>query len=105
MPKKVHPIKPEDIAAEKEIIFPDAVLSSFNELITQNWNGSFATIRQDDVVALMVKNGLKRKEIFDKGWLEVKDAYKSAGWMVEYDKPGYYESYPANFIFRRKRKN
>lgn len=105
MPKKVHPIKPEEIAAEKERTFPDAVFSSFNELITQNWDGSSATIRQHEVVALMVKRGLKRAEIFDKGWLDVEDVYRSVGWDVEYDKPGYNESYSATFTFKRKRKS
>lgn len=105
MPDKVRPIKPEDIAAEKERTFPDAVLKSFNELIVQNWDGSSATIIQDEVVALMVKKGLKLEEIFGKGWLDVEGVYRSVGWSVEYDKPGYNEFYPATFMFKRKRKS
>lgn len=97
MPKKVKPIRPRDLVKGKKRTLPNAVLSSFNELITQEWNGSSATIKQDDVVALMVKKGLDREEIFDKGWLDGK-----AGWSVKYDKPGYNESYDPNFTFERR---
>lgn len=102
---KVHPIKPEDVAVEKQRTIPDEVFSSFNELIAQKWDGHSATIKQDDVVALIVKKGLSKKEISDKGWLDVEDAYRSFGWYVEYDKPGYNESYPATFTFKRKSKS
>jgi len=99
---KVRPIKPRDIAAEKKKTFPNAVLNSFNELIAQKYNGTSATIKQDDVVALMIRKGLDREEIFEKGWLDVEDIYRSAGWVVEYDKPVYNETYTAFFVFKRK---
>lgn len=105
MPKKVCPIKPDEVTMEKEKAFPDAVLDSFNELITQNWNGCSAVIRLADVVALMVKKGLRKKEIFGKGWLDVENAYESVGWSVKYDRPAYDESYPATFTFKHKQKN
>ena len=101
---KVRPIKPEDIVAAKKKTFPNEVLSSFNELIAKNWDGHSATIKQNEVVALMVEKGLRREQIFDNGWLDVEDAYRAAGWKVEYDKPGYCETYPATFTFTRKRK-
>ena len=81
--------------------FPDAVFDAFNELIAQKFSGGSATIKQDDVVALMVQKGLDRQEIFDKGWLDVERVYRSQGWKVQYDKPGYNESYAANFTFSR----
>lgn len=102
MPDKVRPIKPEDIAIEKERTFPDVVFGSFNELITQKWNGNYAIFQQDDVIALMVEKGLKREEIFDKDWLNVEDVYESVGWRVEYDRPAYNESYPTTLTFTRK---
>ncbi len=97
------PIKPGDVAFGKEESFPDAVWDSFNELITQKFVRGSAIIKQDDVVALMVKKGLDRSQIFDQGWLNVESAYESAGWSVEYDKPAYNETYSATFKFRKKR--
>lgn len=94
------PIKPQDVAKSKATVFPEVVFDAFNELITQEFANGYATIKQDDVVRLMVTKGLKREDIYQKGWLNVEAAYQAAGWDVEYDKPGYNESYPATFTFR-----
>ncbi len=104
MANNAHPIKPSEVVAKKEKSFPDAVFEAFNELITKKWDGSSATVRQDEVVDLMVKKGLEREEIFDNGWLNVEDIYRSAGWVVRYDKPGYDEDYSAYFTFESKEK-
>lgn len=100
---KVQPIKPSEVIRGKEKNLPDAVLEAFNELIAQNFSGRSATIKQDDVVALMVEKGLTPREIFDKHYLDVEDIYRAVGWVVEYDKPGYNESYHAYFVFKKKR--
>jgi hypothetical protein len=52
-------------------------------------------------VALLVKKGLKKQQIFDDNLLDVEEVYEKAGWKVEYDKPAFNESYPATFTFRR----
>jgi hypothetical protein len=96
------PIKPSEVAFAKVNTFPDAVWDSFNELITQNYSDGSAIVEQADVVKLMVEMGLDREDINSKGWLNVEDAYEKAGWKVEYDKPGYNESYPATFTFTKK---
>jgi len=97
----VHPIKPSEVAKKKAIDFPDAVFEAFNQLIAQNFSAGYAVVKQDEVVALMVKKGLKRGEIFRNHWLDVEDVYKAAGWKVEYDKPAYCESYDAFFSFKK----
>ncbi len=99
-----RPIKPEEISEKKVSLFPDEVFESFNELITQKFCESSATVTQDEVVALMVKKGLDRTDIFEKGWLNVEDIYRKEGWLVDYDKPGYNESYHAIFTFSKTSK-
>ncbi len=99
MADKAHPISPSEVASKKAETLPDAVLESFNELITAQFTGGSITIRQDDVVALMEKKGVNRKDIFDNGYLNVEEPYRAAGWKVKYDKASYNESYPANFTF------
>ena len=59
---------------------------------------------QDDVAKLIVQKGLKRQDIFDNHWLDVEDLYRKNGWKVDYDKPGYNESYNAYFVFSAKTK-
>lgn len=102
MTKKVRPIKPSEVTGAKKISFPDAVLESFNEIIAQNFSGNSATFKQNDVIALMVKKGLKHEEIFAKKWLYVEEVYGAEGWDVSYDSPAYNESYPSTFTFKRQ---
>jgi len=104
MTEKVKPIRPEDVGEGKWELFPDAVIEAFNELITENFVNGSATVKQGDAVKRMVEKGLDRKEINDKGWLNVEEAFKLAGWDVSYDGPGYCETYPATFKFERRKK-
>ena len=104
MANRVGPIKPNDVSEGKEKTFPDAVFESFNELIIQKIVGSSVTILQEDVVDLMIEKGLSREEIYEKGWLNIEEVYRSVGWKVFYDRPAYNESYPPSFQFDRSKK-
>jgi hypothetical protein len=44
-----------------------------------------------------------RDDVYDKGWLNIEPVYAEFGWVVEYDKPGYNESYDATFEFTKQR--
>lgn len=108
--RKGRPISPDQLTDAKSAAFPPEVFDAFNELICENMDGAEATIKQDDVVRRIIgKLGADapqytRQQIFDRGWLNVEDAYRKAGWSVEYDKPGFNETYPATFTFKKGRK-
>lgn len=104
MAQKVRPIKPSEVAKQKKVNFPDAVFEAFNELIVENFTGSAATVGQEEVVELMKKKGLNGNEIYKKGWLNIEETYEKAGWEVDYDRPGYNESYAATFTFTSRRR-
>jgi len=98
------PISVNDIANAKNNSIPDVVFDAFNALILKNWNGGSATVGQDEVIrVILASSGYSRAEIFDSHWLDVEGAYRDEGWVVEYDKPGYNESYEAYFVFRKPR--
>lgn len=97
----VKPISPDEVTENIEQSFPDAVLESFNQIIKQNYYRGQSTFYQDDVVALMVAKGLTKKDITAKHYLDVEPIYIAQGWKVEYDKPGYNESYAATFTFKK----
>ena len=103
MPERIKPISPMEVESEKRKNFPREVFEAFNELIVENAGSGEITVKQKDVVARMVKKGLNANEIFKKGWLDVEDVYRKAGWKVDYDKPAYNEDYDAYFTFSRKR--
>jgi len=115
---KVQPVSPQDVVEEKEKWIPDEVISAFNKLISVNFSYGHASFRQDEIVVEIIDN-LKKSDlevikgiqqsnkklrtlIFDRNWLDVEDIFRKAGWIVEYDKPGYNESYAATFNFRKK---
>jgi hypothetical protein len=98
-----QPIRPEDIAEAKIGNIPAPVIDAFNKLIALNYSGGSATVRQGDVIAEVTGNTeLTSGEIFDKGYLNVEEIFRAAGWKVSYTKPDYTESFPAYFEFRKK---
>jgi hypothetical protein len=100
----VQPISPEEADEGKMTMFPDAVIEAFNELISTHLVHGTATVFQDEVLALIAKKGLKKNEVFAKGWLDIEDLYGQFGWNVTYDKPGYNESYQPSFTFTKAKK-
>lgn len=103
--EKIGPISPQEVVDVKRKNLPDEVFQSFNELIARNYSGGSATVYQSEVVDLMVGKDLDQSEIYKKGWLDIEGIYRKAGWEVEYDKPGYNESYAPYFRFSRKRQD
>lgn len=99
---KGGPISAADAEKYKQASIPYVAFEAFNELIVENLSSGRASVYQADVVDRMVKKGLKKDEIYKKGWLDVEPIYRAAGWKVEYDKPGYNESYQPYFVFSRK---
>lgn len=99
---KIKPITPNEIIEKRQSVIPDEVFEAFNELITQNFNGSSATVMQHDVNARLKKKGVNIDKAYKNNWLDIEDIYREAGWEVTYDKPGYNETYDASFEFRKK---
>lgn len=99
----VKPISPDEVGAEKQKHLPEIVFETFNRLIAQNFSNGRAKVMQEDVVHALTENCITTSEIDKNGYLNVEEAYRDAGWKVEYDKPGYNESYGAFFVFTKKR--
>lgn len=95
-------ITPQEAIKSKVRSIPEEVLEAFNELIVENLSSGRSTVMQDDVISRIREKmhwDVTRQQIFDKGWLDVEDVFREAGWLVEYDKPGYCEDYSASFKF------
>lgn len=104
----VKPISPTEI---KRKPMPDFVITAFNELLAEKYNGrGDITILQKNAITKIIEvSGRKdqrsmvdRGAIFENGWLDIEDEYRAAGWLVAYDKPGYCETYEASWIFKKK---
>jgi len=105
--KKGVPLSPSEVVEAKVSSIPAFVFDAFNAVIAKKFNGNSATVKRDDVIAIILANApdgevtLTRKKIFDEHWLDVEDAYRKVGWKVTYDKPGHNEDYEAYFVFKK----
>ena len=103
----IKPVTPEKVNKTKQKQIPDQVMQAFNTLIAKEWDGSSARIQQKEVVSEILKNfkksgtKIKGEKIFENNWLDVENIYRGAGWLVEYDKPGYSEDYEAYWTFEK----
>ena len=102
MTNKVDPITPEEALLNPGAGVPDIVIEHVNWMISQKMRGNSATIYQKDIVAELVSVGIPKEKIYENNWLDIEDLYRSRGWKVEYDKPGYNESGEAYFRFTAK---
>lgn len=104
---KTKPLSPSDIDSNLENIIPEFVIQAVNNLLKKEYrNGQPVVLQQDEIIAEIrrVNAKTKRSTIFDQHWLDFESIFQKSGWKVEYDKPGYNESYPATFTFTPKRK-
>lgn len=95
------PIKPNEIGEAKQKYIPEQVFEAFNKRIATGFVDGRATVYQEEVICELVTAGMSRSEIISNGWLNIEEAYRKAGWQVEYDKPAYNETYRAHFIFKK----
>ena len=111
---KVKPVTPAKAAKLKAVVFPDFVIESFNEEIAKKMVNGYAKVGQEQVMATMVLKMIElhtigpfserqaKEKIIEEHWLDVEDLYRANGWTVSFDQPGYNESYPASFTFKKK---
>lgn len=104
MSEVVKPISPSDIIENLDKIIPSVVIQAVNNLLKKKFRGDEAVILQDEIVneILRLDDTLIREDIFKNKLLDFEVLYAKNGWLVEYDKPGYNESYSAKFIFKKK---
>jgi len=102
MSAPIEPIKPSEVVEVKKKMLPYEVIECFNELIAEKWNGQSATIKQTEAANRIAEQmGVDTQHLYDRGYMDIEDIFRAAGWVVEYDKPGYNETYPAAFEFRK----
>jgi hypothetical protein len=97
-------IKPSEVTALKKQLLPNYVIEAFNELIVAYFNGTTATINQEQVIELMLKksDNLTRSDIFSRHYLDVEAIYQGEGWEVFYNKYDCSSSYIPHYKFKAK---
>ena len=98
-------LTPKEVAKAKREATPDFVYEAFNNLLIKNYNPYEIIIIQNDVINEIIRLSpmdITKDDIYREHWLDVEEDYCENGWEVEYDKPGFGESYPARFVFKPK---
>jgi hypothetical protein len=100
------PLSPKDVESAKTARQGNnkAVIEAANELIAQRWNGHDATFKLHELAKLArEKLGWDARKQFEDGDLDIEPIFRKAGWSVDFDRPGYNETYEAHFIFTKRR--
>jgi len=94
------PIKPSEVRQHKTDLLPEEVFIAFSDCIAITWDGRSSVVKQRDVVGrIAAAMSITTAEVVQRHYLDVEEAYRAHGWDVEYDKPGYNETYEATFRF------
>ena len=101
----VKPITPAEVVSAKSEAIPDAVFEVFNQAIAESWDGSVAVVSQNEVALRIVKAmQIPMSDVYVKGYLNIEDIYREAGWRVKYNKPDFNEcteGFSATFEFSK----
>jgi hypothetical protein len=102
----MKPVTPKELAGTAGQDIPEVVIEAVNNLLKKKFRrGGPVTLKQEDIVKEIVRlnHELNATTIYENGWLDFEPVFERAGWRVNYDKPGYNESYPATFEFTPKK--
>lgn len=101
----VKPITPDEVVAVRARSLPPEVIAVWNELIAENWNGASSRVfRRQAIERLADRLKVEQHEVGSRGYLWIESVFEEAGWKVEYDRPGFNESYPATYLFTKRTK-
>lgn len=111
MTTEIKPFSPEDALESKIASIPQQVIQAVNEFLALRYNPDDGSviIKQDEIIQRVIElmnvtsaKNITSSVIFDNHWMDFEPLFRQAGWKVEYDKPGYSETYQAFFSFTRK---
>lgn len=91
------PLSPSEVEQKK---LPSFVIEAVNSLLMKKTH-----FTQGELVQAIFDYAPKRitsSDIYDNNWLDIEYTYEQAGWNIRYDRPGYNETYEANFTFTPK---
>lgn len=108
----IRPFSPDQALANKKEAIPPFVIEAVNTLLTKKFNGVSCSITQKEVIELAEQIALTNKTMpdwaspqsfFDEHWLDFEPIFREVGWKVEYDKPGWDETYEPFWKFERSK--
>jgi hypothetical protein len=104
--KTIKPLSPQEVENSSGSFIPSIVIEAVNNLLKKKYRNGHMVILQRDLIKeiFTLDPTMTRDNLFDNNWLDFEPLFRKVGWEVEYDKPGYNETYEPNFSFRPKKK-
>lgn len=102
-PERIAPISPEEVTRLQAELMPPAIIETFNRTISEKIANGRAVIDLDEIVKDLTNQGLDERQLFNKGWLNIEELYREAGWEVSYEQPAYNETGRSYFTFQVKK--
>lgn len=96
-----RPLKPSEVVTAKKEHIPEIVFNVINSQIVKEWNGTKAVVSYPVVVNILDSAEKFSRDNIHKMLSGIEEIYEQEGWSVVYDKPGYNESYAANWTFTK----
>lgn len=94
----VKPISPSKVKTS----IPDVVVEIFNDLIEEFWQNNQSKVPQSRAVSdIAFALEIPKQNVFNKGYLNIEELYRKAGWVVIYSSPDWGESGDSYFIFKK----
>ena len=84
---QVEPVSPREIRANNPKI-PDIVILVVNALLQKNYLPEGIIISVNELVDLLVSDGLLRNDVYEKGWLNFESVFQKQGWTVVFKNEG-----------------
>ena len=92
-------LKPNDVG---DPVPPQDVFDIINKMINEAWDGEKAYLLQKKMAnSIAMVLDVSTDYVYKSKWLDIEGFYRKVGWEVYYDKPAYYETYPASFTFKK----
>ena len=97
------PVRPDEVTSVSPQEIPDFVITTFNELIFERWDGTRSAIPQEQIVTnILCRTNLDREIIFKRGWLNIENLYRQQGWEVRYLTPDWTDEFDPYFEFKKR---
>ena len=95
---KIVPYTPKEARDANANQLPDKVIETVNNLLAIQGGSNRIVIYQKDVLKTLLTH-YSMEEIRERHFLDIENTYRSRGWEVEYEKPGYNETGEPHWVF------
>lgn len=103
-----YAISPQEAQKKHQQQIPQEVFDTWNEVIVSHLHQYSQRVESRFLLKelsskLSSKMHMNFETLKEKGYLDLEPFFRENGWSVDFDSPGYNESYDANFTFSAKK--